>query len=111
MGGITREEQDAYAVESYRRSAAAWESGVFDAEICDVVIPGRRGKPDTVVSRDEEYTKANFDKFPGLRPAFDKAGSVTAANASTLNDGAAAAVLCSTEFAEKNNLKPLAKIV
>merc|ERR1711881_227051 len=111
MGGITREEQDAYAVESYRRSAAAWESGVFDAEICDVVIPGRRGKPDTVVSRDEEYTKAKPEKFPGLRPAFDKAGSGTAANASTLNDGAAACVLTSTCFAEEHGLTPLAKII
>jgi len=108
---ITREEQDAYATESYRRATEAWSNGVFDAEICEVVIPGKRGKPDTVVNIDEEYTKAKPEKFPGLRPAFDKAGSVTAANASTLNDGAAACVLATAEFAAENGLKPLAKIV
>lgn len=109
--GITREEQDAYAIGSYKKAQDAWESGKFDAEIAPVTIPGKRGKPDTIFAKDEEHVKANFDKFPNLRPAFDKAGSVTAANASTLNDGAAAAVLCSTEFAEANNLKPLAKII
>jgi len=109
--GITREEQDAYAIQSYNRSAKAWESGLLAQECCDVIIPGRRGKPDTVVSEDEEYKKAKLDKFGALRPAFDKAGSVTAANASTLNDGAAAAILCSAEFAAANNLTPLAKIV
>merc|ERR1712110_314361 len=108
---ISREEQDAYASESYKRATEAWANGVFDAEICEVVIPGRRGKPDTIVNIDEEYTKAKPEKFPGLRPAFDKAGSVTAANASTLNDGAAACVLATAEFAEENGLKPLAKIV
>jgi len=109
--GITREEQDAYAIQSYNRSTKAWESGLLAQECCDVIIPGRRGKPDTVVSEDEEYKKAKLDKFGALRPAFDKAGSVTAANASTLNDGAAAAILCSAEFAAANNLTPLARIV
>merc|ERR1712110_524691 len=109
--GITREEQDAYATESYRRSTEAWANGAFAAEICSVTIPGKRGKPDTVVEIDEEYTKANPAKFSKLRPAFDKAGSVTAANASTLNDGAAAVVLASAEFAEKHGCKPLAKII
>lgn len=108
---ITREEQDEYATNSYKRAAAAWESGKFDAEICHVTIPGKRGKPDTVISIDEEHTKADYTKFPKLRPAFDKAGSVTAANASTLNDGAAACVLASEEFAEKNGLSPLAKVI
>jgi len=108
---ITREQQDNYATDSYKRAAAAWESGAFADEICDVVIPGKRGKPDTIFSTDEEYTKADYTKFPKLRPAFDKAGSVTAANASTLNDGAAATVLCSEEFAAENGLTPLAKIV
>jgi len=109
--GISREDQDNYAIQSYTRSAKAWESGLLGQECCDVVIPGKRGKPDTVVSEDEEYKKVKLDKFGSLRPAFDKAGSVTAANASTLNDGAAAAILCSLEFAKANNLTPLAKIV
>lgn len=109
--GISREEQDEYATSSYVRSAAAWESGLLAQECCDVVIPGRRGKPDTVVSEDEEYRRVKLDKLGGLRPAFDKAGSVTAGNASTLNDGAAAAILCSADFAAANNLTPLAKIV
>merc|ERR1711981_876673 len=108
---ISREEQDAYATESYRRATEAWANGAFNDEICEVVIPGKRGKPDTVVNIDEEYTKAKPEKFPGLRPAFDKNGSVTAANASTLHDGAAACVLTSAEFAEANGLKPLARIV
>jgi len=109
--GITREAQDEYATNSYKRSAAAWESGKFSDEICDVIIPGKRGKPDTTVNIDEEFTKADYSKFVKLRPAFDKEGSVTAANASTLNDGAAAAILCSAEFAEANNVEPLAKII
>jgi len=108
---ITREAQDEYATLSYKRSQAAWESGKFDNEITPVTIPGKRGKPDVVVDIDEEHTRADYNKFPKLRPAFDKNGSVTAANASTLNDGASASVLCSAEFAEKHGLKPLAKIV
>lgn len=108
---ISREEQDNYAIQSYQRSTAAWDSGLLAQECVDVVLPGKRGKPDTVVSIDEEFTKAKLDKFGSLRPAFDKAGSVTAANASTLNDGAAAAVMCSAAFAEANGLTPLARIV
>merc|ERR1712110_664 len=109
--GITREAQDEYAPLSYKRSQAAWDSGKFDAEITPVTIAGKRGKPDVVVNVDEEHTRADYSKFAKLRPAFDKAGSVTAANASTLNDGASASVLCSGEFAEKHGLKPLAKII
>jgi len=108
---ITREEQDEYATNSYKRAAEAWGTGKFDQEICSVTFPGKRGKPDTIIDIDEEHTKADYNKFPKLRPAFDKEGSVTAANASTLNDGAAATILCSSEFAEENNLSPLAKII
>ena len=108
---ITREAQDEYATLSYKRSQAAWENGKFDQEITPVTIPGKRGKPDVVVDIDEEHTRADYNKFSKLRPAFDKEGSVTAANASTLNDGASASVLCSAEFAEKHGLKPLARIV
>merc|ERR1711974_424374 len=108
---ITREEQDEYATNSYKRSAAAWSEGKFSDEITPVTIPGKRGKPDTTIDIDEEFTKADYSKFVKLRPAFDKNGSVTAANASTLNDGAAATILCSAEFAAENNLSPIAKII
>lgn len=107
--GITREEQDAFAISSYKRSAAAWEAGKFADEVVPVTISTRKG--DVVVNEDEEYKKVFLDKIPGLRPAFQKDGSVTAANASTINDGASAVVLASKEAVEKYGLKPLAKIV
>ncbi|WBA42672.1 acetyl-CoA C-acyltransferase [Hymenobacter canadensis] len=104
--GITREEQDAFAQQSYERSAAAAQAGKKKDEIVPVTITVR-GK-ETVISDDEEYTKADFAKFAGLKPAFGKEGSVTAANASTLNDGAAAVLLMSREKAEALGVKPLA---
>ena len=106
---ISREEQDAFAVESYRRSAAAWSSGVMKNEVVPVAVPQRRGEA-IIVSEDEEYTNVLLDKIPKLRPAFTKEGSVTAANASTINDGAAALVLMSEEKAIELNLSPLATI-
>lgn len=107
---ISREDQDAFAVESYRRATQAWESGHFDKEVVPVAVPQRRGD-DVVVSCDEEHTNVRLDKIPKLRPAFDKEGSVTAANASTLNDGASALVLASEGAVQKWGLAPLAKIV
>ena len=107
---ISREAQDAFAVESYRRATQAWESGHFDKEVVPVTVPQRRGD-DIVVSCDEEHTNVRLDKIPKLRPAFDKEGSVTAANASTLNDGASALVLASEGAVQKWGLAPLAKIV
>lgn len=107
---ISREEQDAYAVESYKRSQDAWAKGLFNAEIAPVTIP-QKGKDPLVVAEDEEYKKVDFNKIPSLRPVFDKNGTVTAANASTLNDGAAALVLMSSEKAAALGLKPLAKIL
>ncbi|WP_211339527.1 acetyl-CoA C-acyltransferase [Hymenobacter perfusus] len=106
--GITREEQDAFAQQSYERSAAAAQAGKKKDEIVPVTI-SVRGK-ETVISDDEEYTKADFAKFAGLKPAFGKEGTVTAANASTLNDGAAAVLLMSREKAEELGVKPLARI-
>ncbi len=106
---ISREDQDAYAIESYKRSAAASEAGKFKAEISPVSIPQRKGDP-IVVDTDEEYANVKFDKIPSLRPVFDKAGTVTAANASSINDGAAAVVLMSKEKAEALGIKPIAKI-
>ena len=107
---MTREEQDAFAIESYRRAAASWEAGKFDAEVVPVHVPQRRGD-DVVVDRDEEYSNVKLEKIPALRPAFDKEGTVTAANASTLNDGASALVLASEEAVKKHGLKPLAKLL
>lgn len=107
---ITREDQDAFTVESYTRSAAAWEAGKFDNEIVPVEVPQRKGDP-IIVKEDEEYKNVKMDKIPSLRPVFDKEGSVTAANASTLNDGASALILASKEAVEKHGLKPIAKIV
>ncbi len=107
---ITREEQDAFAIESYKRSAAAWEAGKFNDEIVPVEVPQRRGEP-IVVDRDEEFTAVKLDKIPQLRAVFTKEGTVTAANASTLNDGASALVLMSREKAEELGVKPIAKIV
>ena len=106
---FSREEQDAFAIESYKRSAAAWEAGKFNEEVVPVMVPQRKGDP-IEFKQDEEYKNVNFDKIPQLRPVFDKEGSVTAANASTLNDGAAALIIMSAEKAEELGLKPLAKI-
>lgn len=107
---ISREEQDAYAIESYKRSANSYEKGLFKDEIVPVQIP-QRGKDPLVVSEDEEFRKVDFNKIPGLKPAFQKDGTVTAANASKLNDGASAVVLMSKERADALGIKPLAEIV
>ncbi|RYZ99309.1 MAG: acetyl-CoA C-acyltransferase [Moraxellaceae bacterium] len=106
---ITREEQDAFALESYKRSAAAWDAGKFDEEVIPVSVPQRRGDA-IVVSKDEEYTNVKLEKVASLSPAFTKDGTVTAANASTINDGAAALVLMSEEKAAELGLTPLAFI-
>ena len=106
---ITREEQDNFAIQSYERSAAAWEAGKFDAEIVPVEVPQRRGDA-IVVTKDEEFTNVKLDKIPSLAAVFTKEGTVTAANASTINDGAAALVLMSEEKAQSLGLKPLAYI-
>ena len=106
---FSREDQDAFALESYRRSAAAWDGGKFANEVVPVAVPQRRGDA-IVVDTDEEYTKVNTDKVPQLRPVFKKDGTVTAANASTLNDGAAAVVLMSASKASELGLQPIAKI-
>ena len=106
---ITREEQDAFAIQSYERSTKAWETGKFDAEIVPVEVPQRRGEP-IVISKDEEFSNVKLDKIPTLNPAFTKDGTVTAANASTINDGAAAVILMSEEKAIKLGFKPLAFI-
>ena len=106
---ITREAQDAFSVTSYERAQAAQSAGLFAKEITPVTIKGRKG--DTVVSEDEEPGRARFEKMPKLRPAFGKEGTVTAANASKINDGAAALILASKEAVEKHNLTPIAKIV
>ncbi|WP_116125830.1 acetyl-CoA C-acyltransferase [Lewinella sp. IMCC34183] len=107
--GFSREEQDEYATNSYKRSAAATDDGTFKREIVPVSVPQRRGD-DVVVSEDEEYKKVKFDKMASLRPAFSKDGTVTAANASTINDGAAALVLVSQKALDELGLTPLAKI-
>jgi acetyl-CoA C-acetyltransferase len=107
---ITREDQDAFAIESYRRAAAAWDAGKFTDEIVPVPVPQRKGDP-VMMAKDEEFTNVFLDKIPTLRPAFDKEGTITAANASTINDGASALVLASEEMVQKLGLKPLAKIV
>ena len=107
---ITREDQDNFAITSYTRAAEAWKAGRFNNEIVPVAVPQRKGDP-IMVSEDEEYKNVFLDKIPGLKPAFDKEGTITAANASTLNDGASALVLASKEAVEKYGLKPIAKIV
>jgi acetyl-CoA C-acetyltransferase len=107
---ISREDQDNFAIESYKRSAAAWAAGKFNDEIVPVEIVGRKGDV-AVFKEDEEYKSVNFDKIPQLKPVFSKEGTVTAANASTMNDGAAAVVLMSKEKMESLGLKPLAKII
>jgi acetyl-CoA C-acetyltransferase len=106
---LSRQDQDAYAIDSYKRSAAAWAAGKFQDEIVPVEVTDRKGNV-TRFAEDEEYKSVNFDKIPGLKPAFSKDGTVTAANASTLNDGAAALVLMSREKAEALGIKPLATI-
>ena len=106
---FSREDQDAFAIQSYERSAAAWKNGHFNEEVVPVEVPQRRGEP-LVVREDEEYRNVIMEKIPQLRPAFTKDGTVTAANASTINDGAAALVLMSAERAEKLGLRPLARI-
>ena len=107
---ITREDQDAFAIQSYKRVAAATQKGYMAEEIIPVAVPQRRGEP-KMITEDEEYSRVNFDKVPKLRPAFTKTGTVTAANASTINDGASALVLASAEAVKKYNLKPVARIV
>ena len=106
---ISREEQDNFAIQSYERSAKAWEAGKFDSEIVPVAVPQRKGDP-IIVSKDEEYTNVKLDKIPSLNAVFTKDGTVTAANASTINDGAAAVILMSEEKAIALGLKPLAYI-
>lgn len=106
---ISREEQDAFAIQSYERSAQAWEAGKFDNEVVPVAVPQRKGDPIMFV-KDEEYTNVRLDKIPTLNAVFTKEGTVTAANASTINDGAAALVLMSEEKANSMGLKPLAYI-
>ena len=106
---ISREEQDAFAVESYKRSQAAWENGKFNDEVIPVEIPSKKGEP-VIISKDEEPWNVKFDKIASLKPAFGKEGTVTAANASTMNDGAAAVVLMSSEKAKELGIRPLAII-
>jgi acetyl-CoA C-acetyltransferase len=107
---ITREEQDAFAIESYNRASAAWDGGKFNEEVIPVEVPQRRGDA-IVVDKDEEYTNVKMEKIPALRPVFDKEGTVTAANASTLNDGASALMLMSKEKADELGVKAIAKVV
>lgn len=106
---ISREEQDAYAIQSYTRSAEAWKSGAFKDEVIPVEIAGRKGET-ILIEEDEEFKNVMFDKIPSLKPVFEKDGTVTAANASTMNDGASALVLASKEKVEELGLKPIAKI-
>lgn len=106
---VTREQQDEFAINSYKKSAAAWQGGKFDNEIIPVEIPQRKGEP-VLFKEDEEYKNVNFDKVPGLRAVFSKDGTVTAANASTINDGASALILMSLDKANELGLKPLAKV-
>ncbi len=108
--GISREDQDVFAIESYKRSQAAWEKGLFDNEVIPVEIPQRKGDP-IIFAKDEEPYNVKFEKISALNPAFQKDGTVTAANASTMNDGAAALVLMSKEKADELGLRPIAKII
>lgn len=107
--GISREDQDEYAINSYKRVAQAHEQGMFKDEIVPVAVPQRKGDP-IMIDADEEYKNVKFDKIPSLRPVFSKEGTVTAANASTINDGASAMILMSKEKAEELGVKPIAKI-
>lgn len=106
---FSREDQDKFAIESYKRSASAWDSGKFNNEVIPVEIPQRRGEP-VIMSEDEEYKNVKLEKVPNLRPAFSKDGTVTAANASTLNDGAAALVIMSREKADELGIEVVANI-
>ncbi len=106
---ISREEQDDYAIQSYTRSAEAWKSGAFKDEVVPVELTGRKGEK-IVIDEDEEFKNVMFDKIPSLRPVFDKEGTVTAANASTMNDGASALILMSKEKVQELGLTPIAKI-
>ena len=107
---FTREDQDAFAIESYTRSAKSWEEGRFNDEVVPVSVAQRRGE-DLIISEDEEYKNVKMNKIPTLRAVFEKDGTITAANASTINDGASALVIMSSEKAEELKLKPLAKII
>lgn len=107
---FSREEQDAFAVNSYEKAAKAWKDGKFKDEVVPVSVPQRKGDP-IIFAEDEEYKNVKMEKIASLRPAFNKDGTVTAANASTLNDGASAVILASKEAVEKHGLKPIAKIV
>ena len=106
---LSREEQDSFAVESYNRSNNSWKSGKFSNEVVHVEVPQRKGDP-ILVTEDEEYKNVNLEKIPQLRPVFDKDGTVTAANASTLNDGASALILMSAQKAKEMKIQPIAKI-
>lgn len=106
---ISRQDQDNYAIDSYKRSAAAWAAGKFKDEVIGVELTGKKGDV-TIFGEDEEYKNVNFDKIPGLKPVFTKEGTVTAANASTINDGAAAVVLMSKEKAKELGITPIARI-
>jgi acetyl-CoA C-acetyltransferase len=108
---ITREQQDAFAIQSYQRSAFATESGFFKNEVVPVEIPAAKGGEPVIIDADEEFKRVKFDKIPSLKPVFSKDGTVTAANSSTINDGAAALVLAGVDFVTQNNLKPVARIV
>jgi len=107
---ISREEQDEFAIESYKRAIQAYDEGFFNDEVINVKITDRKGNV-TIVKRDEELDRVNFDKIPTLRPVFEKEGTVTAANASSINDGAAAVLLMSEEKAAELGLKPIAKLM
>jgi acetyl-CoA C-acetyltransferase len=107
---ITREEQDNFAINSYKQTAKSWDSGKFNDEVVPVSIPQRKGDP-VMMTEDEEYKNVNFDKIPNLRPVFDKEGTVTAANASTINDGAACIILASEEKVKELGLKPMAEVL
>ncbi|PBC33434.1 Acetyl-CoA acetyltransferase [Apis cerana cerana] len=108
---ITRDEQDEYAINSYKRSAAAYVNKIFQNELVSVPVPQKKGNPNKIFNEDEEYKKVDFVKFAKLNTVFQKNGTITAGNASTLNDGAAALILTTTTVAEKMNLKPLARII
>ncbi len=107
---ISREEQDAYAIQSYQRTAAAWQAGKFDQEVAGVEVKDKKGNV-TLIQHDEEYKNVMFEKIPTLRPVFTKEGTITAANASTINDGAAALILADEDTVRSLGLKPLARIV
>lgn len=109
--GISREDTDEFAKQSYLRAAKARDMGIFAKEIVPVIIPGRKGKPDVTVTDDEEIAKVNFDKMPYLNSVFQKDGTITAANASSLNDGAAACLLMSETAVNKFGVSPIAKVV